>query len=64
MLQNEVGGALLLSLPDYPGNRFFNKLGNLSLHPQAGPLFVDYEGIGLLQLQADAELLWDDEAAR
>ncbi|WP_349741569.1 pyridoxamine 5'-phosphate oxidase family protein [Roseateles cavernae] len=57
-------GALLLSLPDYPGNQFFNTLGNLSLYPQAGLLFVDYAGGGLLQLQAEAELLWDDEVAR
>ncbi|MCX2864840.1 pyridoxamine 5'-phosphate oxidase family protein [Paucibacter sp. PLA-PC-4] len=63
-LAHDETGSLVLSLPDYPGNQFFNTLGNLSLFPQAGLLFVDYEGGGLLQLQAEAELLWDDEAAR
>jgi hypothetical protein len=53
----------VLSLPDYPGNLFFNTLGNLALHPQAGLLWVDYEEGGLLHVAARAELLWD-EASR
>ena len=61
-LARDEAGGLLLSLPDYPGNQFFNTLGNLSLYPQAGLLFADYEGSGLLQLQAEAELLWHEEA--
>lgn len=55
--------GLVLSLPDYPGNLFFNTLGNLALHPQAGLLWVDYEDGGLLHVAARAELLWD-EASR
>lgn len=55
--------ALVLTLPDYPGNLFFNTLGNLALHPQAGLLWVDYEDGGLLHVTARAELLWD-EASR
>lgn len=55
--------GLVLSLPDYPGNLFFNTLGNLALHPQAGLLWVDYEESGLLHVAARAELLWD-EASR
>lgn len=55
--------GLVLSLPDYPGNLFFNTLGNLALHPQAGLLWVDYEEGGLLHVAARAELFWD-EASR
>ena len=55
--------GLVLNLPDYPGNLFFNTLGNLALHPQAGLLWVDYEDGGLLHVAARAELLWD-EASR
>lgn len=55
--------GLALTLPDYPGNLFFNTLGNLALHPQAGLLWVDYEDGGLLHVAARAELLWD-EASR
>ena len=32
-----------LWLPDYPGNQYFNTLGNLHLHPRAGLLLVDFE---------------------
>lgn len=31
-----------LWLPDYPGNQYFNTLGNLHLHPRAGLLLVDF----------------------
>ena len=52
----------MLSLPDYPGNQFFNTLGNLALHPLAGLLVVDYEEGGLLHIAAQAEVLWDRAA--
>ena len=55
-----TAGGLVLSLPDYPGNLFFNTLGNLALHPQAGLLWVDYDEGGLLHVAAHAELLWDE----
>ncbi|MFN3438283.1 MAG: pyridoxamine 5'-phosphate oxidase family protein [Acidovorax sp.] len=54
--------GVVLRLPDYPGNQFFNTLGNLAQHPLAGLLVVDYEGGGLLHIAARAELLWDDAA--
>ena len=56
----QTAEGLVLSLPDYPGNLFFNTLGNLALHPQAGLLWVDYDGGGLLHVSARAELLWDE----
>lgn len=31
-----------LALPDYPGNNFFNSLGNLLERPEAALLFVDF----------------------
>jgi hypothetical protein len=39
-----------LWIPDYPGNGMFNTLGNLSLHPPAGLLFIDFAGSESLQL--------------
>jgi len=54
--------GVVLRLPDYPGNQFFNTLGNLAQHPLAGLLVVDYDGGGLLHIAARAELLWDDAA--
>ena len=57
-----TAGGVVLSLPDYPGNQFFNTLGNLTLHPLAGLLVVDYDEGGLLHIAAQAEVLWDDVA--
>lgn len=39
---------------EYPGNNFFNTLGNLELSPAAGLLFLDLEGGGLLWLTGEA----------
>ncbi|TVT76649.1 MAG: flavin-nucleotide-binding protein [Denitromonas halophila] len=47
-----------LSVLDYPGNRFFNTLGNLELNPQAGLLFIDYTSRTLLQLAVRARIDW------
>lgn len=55
------GQGLVLCLPDYPGNRFFNTLGNLILNRAAGLLFVDHEGGGLLHLSVDAESGWEPQ---
>lgn len=55
-------GASVLTLPDYPGNQFFNTLGNLSAHPLAGLLFVDYASGDLLHVAARAEILWPQDA--
>lgn len=48
-----------LTLPDYRGNRYFNTLGNLALDARAGLLFIDFENGDLLQLAANAEIVWD-----
>lgn len=54
-------GHTVLTIPDYPGNRFFNTLGNLAVNPRAGLLFIDYHAGHLLQLTGDAQVLWEGE---
>lgn len=52
-------GASVLTIPDYRGNFFFNTLGNLLARPQAGLLCVDPESGDVLQLAAEASIVWD-----
>lgn len=47
-----------LQVMDYPGNRFFNTLGNLELNPLAALLFIDYTERTLLQLAVRARVEW------
>ena len=49
--------------PDYAGNTMFQTLGNISVNPQAGLLFIDFERGGTLQLTGRAGILWDEERA-
>ena len=46
--------------PDYPGNRMFQTLGNLTVDPRAGLLFLDWETGTALQLTGRAEIVWDE----
>nr|WP_288255942.1 pyridoxamine 5'-phosphate oxidase family protein [uncultured Pseudomonas sp.] len=48
-----------LTIPDYAGNLFFNTLGNLSINPRAGLLFVDFTSGDVLQLAGRAEIILD-----
>ena len=48
-----------LTIPDFAGNRFFNTLGNITLNPRAGLLFIDFESGDLLYLAAGAEIIFD-----
>ena len=48
-----------LTIPDYAGNLFFNTLGNLTVNPRAGLLFVDFATGDVLQLGGRAEILLD-----
>jgi hypothetical protein len=57
------GDGDVLTIPDFPGNRYFNTLGNLSVEPRASLLFVDFETGDLLQLQGMAEVDWNAPAA-
>ena len=58
----ESDGALIV--PDFHGNRFFNTLGNLLVHPQAGLLFPDFATGDLLQLEGATEILFDGPLLR
>jgi len=49
-----------LIFPDYSGNRHFNTLGNLSLNPRVGLLFIDFINGDVLQLRGLSNILWDD----
>jgi hypothetical protein len=54
----------VLTIPDFPGNRYFNTLSNLSAEPRASLLFIDFESGDILQLQGMAEVDWRGEAAK
>lgn len=55
-----IAGKNRLAWDDYPGNTMFNTLGNLALDPDAGLLFVDFEGGRTLQLMGRARVLGDE----
>ena len=52
-----------LAWPDFPGNRYFNTLGNLLLEPRAGLVFPDFASGGLVHVAGRAELLDGEGAA-
>lgn len=53
-----VNGDGTLTVPDFTGNFFFNTLGNITIHPRAGLLFIDFVTGDLLYLAVDAEIVW------
>ncbi len=50
-----------LRIPDYIGNSLFNTLGNFTVNPNAGLVFVDFEEGTTLQVIGKAKILWDEE---
>ena len=48
-----------LTIPDYPGNRYFDTLGNMVSDPRAAVLFVDLAEGELLHLDGTVEIVWD-----
>lgn len=48
-----------LLVPDFPGNRFYQTLGNLHLDPRAGLLFIDFKTGDYIQVCCEATLIWD-----
>ncbi len=48
-----------LVFPDYAGNNHYNTIGNLTLDPRVGVLFVDFATGGMLQLTGRAEITWE-----
>jgi predicted pyridoxine 5'-phosphate oxidase superfamily flavin-nucleotide-binding protein len=56
-----VNGDAVLTMPDFVGNSFFNTLGNLALHPQAGLVVPDFDTGDVLHLTARATVLWEGD---
>lgn len=52
-----VGDDGALTVPEFAGNLFFNTLGNFTVNPRAGLVFVDFDGGHLLQMTGDVRLL-------
>ncbi|MHA1839014.1 MAG: pyridoxamine 5'-phosphate oxidase family protein [Candidatus Ranarchaeia archaeon] len=47
--------------PDYSGNSMFNTLGNISVNPRTGLLFIDFEKGDTIQLTGEAKIIWDGD---
>ncbi len=58
-----VSGPRSLIWGDYTGNKLFNSLGNVAVHPQAGILFLDPETGSTLQLSGALQIDWSRQAA-
>lgn len=52
-----------LVAPDFVGNSYYNTLGNLSVDPRAGLLFIDFDRGDCLYLAATATIVWDAAAS-
>jgi uncharacterized protein len=59
-----VEDGLVLTVPDFIGNFYFNTLGNLVLNPRCGLLFVDYDQGDLLYVAARGEIVTDPAQVR
>src|SRR5205814_657638 len=59
-----IDDARTLTVPDFMGNFLFNTIGNLLVHQQAGLLFVDFASGDVLQISADAEVIWAGEEVK
>ena len=55
----KVLDARTLVFPDYSGNNMFNTLGNLTVNPLSGLLFIDFEQGSTLQITGKASIIWD-----
>jgi uncharacterized protein len=56
-----VSAPDMLVFPDYAGNMMYNTLGNISVNPHVGLLFLDFETGSTLQLTGMATISWDTE---
>jgi ferredoxin-NADP reductase/predicted pyridoxine 5'-phosphate oxidase superfamily flavin-nucleotide-binding protein len=54
-----ISEAGVLTVPDFAGNLFFNTLGNFSVNPRAGLVFVDFATGDLLQIAGVPEVVLD-----
>jgi predicted pyridoxine 5'-phosphate oxidase superfamily flavin-nucleotide-binding protein len=53
-----------IAYPDYNGNSMFNTLGNLTVNPHAGLLFIDFDSGRTLQLTGRASIDWSLDRIR
>jgi uncharacterized protein len=53
-----------IAFPDYNGNSMFNTLGNVTVNPHAGLLFIDFDSGRTLQLTGRASIDWNPERVR
>lgn len=58
----EVISPSLIRIPDYEGNSMYNTLGNFTINPKAGLLFIDFEKGRSLQLTGKVEMNWPDKS--
>lgn len=56
-----VENSQTLTFEDYPGNNFFNTLGNIQSDRRVGLLFLDFTNNRLIQISAWASILWEAE---
>lgn len=54
-----IEGLSALTIPDFAGNRAFNTLGNITINPRAGLLFIDFYAGDLVTLTGTAQVIWD-----
>ncbi|MER3446877.1 MAG: pyridoxamine 5-phosphate oxidase [Candidatus Dadabacteria bacterium] len=50
-----------LVFPDYSGNKMFNTLGNIFANPNAGLIFIDFDGGNTLQITGQAQVIWNED---
>jgi uncharacterized protein len=53
-----------IAFPDYNGNSMFNTLGNVTVNPHAGLLFIDFDSGRILQLTGRASTDWNPDRVR
>ena len=53
-----------IAFPDYNGNSMFNTLGNVTVNPHAGLLFIDFDSGRTLQLTGRASIDWSPDRVR
>jgi predicted pyridoxine 5'-phosphate oxidase superfamily flavin-nucleotide-binding protein len=56
--------ARRIAFPDYNGNSMFNTLGNVTVNPHAGVLFIDFDSGRTLQLTGRASIDWSPDRVR
>jgi predicted pyridoxine 5'-phosphate oxidase superfamily flavin-nucleotide-binding protein len=49
---------------DFPGNNMFNTLGNLTVNPRCGLLFVDFETGAMTRVRGTATIEWNGDERR